>query len=452
MSDTPQRLDSWKAIADYLNRDVRTLRRWEAQGLPVRRVAGGRGNSVYAFREEIDAWLRARPEEPPLAAPAAPVTVVAPAAAIAPPVATAAVVPPMSVEKVRPPRSIWRSRYFVATAIVVVVLIGWKVIAPFAEQHLNVELSERGITASDQSGKQQWRYDFAAGARNIPSEIGPRVQQVGGARPGVFAMTAFLLREPDLVPMNGVLRLLTNDGRLEHEFSFDDFREFGERDLSSPWALTDFAVLDAYGQRYIAVSAHHFTWWGGLVTVLDERFQRLGTFVNSGWVESLRWASPDRLAIAGFSERLDGGMLAILDAHDIDGVSPEPTGSKFACRNCGAGHPLVYFVFPRSEVNRVSSAPFNRAKIEPQERGVVARTYEVAPDKSGGVPEAIYELSPTFELQRATYGSRYWDKHRALEMEGKINHTREQCPERDGPPLVKMWTRETGWTEIRPKR
>jgi hypothetical protein len=76
----------------------------------------------------------------------------------------------------------------------------------------------------------------------------------------------------------------------------------------------------------------------------------------------------------------------------------------------------------------------------------------MAPDNAGGLPEAIYELTPTFELQRAAYGSRYWDKHRALEMEGKLTHTREQCPERDGPPLVKMWTRDTGWTDIHPKR
>jgi len=33
-----ERLDSWKEIAAYLKRDVRTVRRWEhAEGLPVHR-------------------------------------------------------------------------------------------------------------------------------------------------------------------------------------------------------------------------------------------------------------------------------------------------------------------------------------------------------------------------------------------------------------------------------
>ena len=51
------RLDSWKEIALYLNRDVRTVRRWEKnQGLPVRRHQHQKGASVFAYRSEIDVW------------------------------------------------------------------------------------------------------------------------------------------------------------------------------------------------------------------------------------------------------------------------------------------------------------------------------------------------------------------------------------------------------------
>jgi Tol biopolymer transport system component len=52
------RLDSWKEIADYLKRDVRTVIRWgKARGLPVHRVPGGKRQAVFAYPEEIDAWL-----------------------------------------------------------------------------------------------------------------------------------------------------------------------------------------------------------------------------------------------------------------------------------------------------------------------------------------------------------------------------------------------------------
>lgn len=56
--DRNDRLDSWKAIADYLGRDVRTLLRWEKEkGLPVRRVPGGKRQPVFAFARELDEWL-----------------------------------------------------------------------------------------------------------------------------------------------------------------------------------------------------------------------------------------------------------------------------------------------------------------------------------------------------------------------------------------------------------
>ena len=61
---TPQpeeRLDSWKEIAAYLNRDVTTVQRWEKrEGMPVHRHLHDRIGSVYASRTELDAWARGR--------------------------------------------------------------------------------------------------------------------------------------------------------------------------------------------------------------------------------------------------------------------------------------------------------------------------------------------------------------------------------------------------------
>ena len=55
------RLDSWKEVAVYLRRDVRTVQRWEKrEGLPVQRHVHAKASSVCAFKHEIDAWLRSR--------------------------------------------------------------------------------------------------------------------------------------------------------------------------------------------------------------------------------------------------------------------------------------------------------------------------------------------------------------------------------------------------------
>jgi Tol biopolymer transport system component len=55
------RLDSWKEIAAYLGRGIRTVQRWEREeGLPVHRLAHEKRGSVYARREELAAWWESR--------------------------------------------------------------------------------------------------------------------------------------------------------------------------------------------------------------------------------------------------------------------------------------------------------------------------------------------------------------------------------------------------------
>lgn len=54
-------LASWKEIAAYLNRDARTVKRWEQmEGLPVHRHLHRMRSTVYAYRTELDEWRRAR--------------------------------------------------------------------------------------------------------------------------------------------------------------------------------------------------------------------------------------------------------------------------------------------------------------------------------------------------------------------------------------------------------
>jgi len=55
-------LNSWKEIASYLGRGVRTVQRWEAHlGLPVHRPSGRDHSAVLAFSHELDQWLDSRP-------------------------------------------------------------------------------------------------------------------------------------------------------------------------------------------------------------------------------------------------------------------------------------------------------------------------------------------------------------------------------------------------------
>jgi hypothetical protein len=56
-----ERLDSWKEIAAYLRRDVRTVQRWEKrESLPVYRHVHAKLGTVYAHKAELDAWWNNR--------------------------------------------------------------------------------------------------------------------------------------------------------------------------------------------------------------------------------------------------------------------------------------------------------------------------------------------------------------------------------------------------------
>jgi len=58
---TEERLDSWKEIASYLRRSVRTVHRWEKdEGLPVHRQLHKELGSVFAYKRELDAWMLTR--------------------------------------------------------------------------------------------------------------------------------------------------------------------------------------------------------------------------------------------------------------------------------------------------------------------------------------------------------------------------------------------------------
>lgn len=51
-------LNSWKEIADFLQRGVRTVQRWERDlRMPVHRIGSGKRSPVYATIPELKFWM-----------------------------------------------------------------------------------------------------------------------------------------------------------------------------------------------------------------------------------------------------------------------------------------------------------------------------------------------------------------------------------------------------------
>jgi hypothetical protein len=437
MSDSPEngaaRLDSWKAIAAYLGKDESTVRRWERQlGLPVRRVPGGRGTSVFAYRADLDRWLATKPATE---AGAAAETEAAPASAT-----------PSSRRLLKP-----LTRVIAAAALAAAAWIGWRglAVAPTA----SASLTDAGIVARDANGAERWRYDFPPGERptGLDSRLNPVEILPGGD--GILASAGVWVRATDDHIRSGTVFQLSESGRLERTFSLDDRLTFAGQDYAEPWGVTDYRVGPSPGPRRIAVAAHHYRWWPSVVTILaDEKksWRRLGSFMNAGWIERVHWLSSDRLLVAGYNEAIDGGVVALLDPAAMNGQVPLTAAtSKFVCDRCGNDRPLRYWVMPRSEVNLASGSRFNRAITQVEPDLVVARTVEqeVTPDF---IADAVYEFDTELNLKSANFSGRYWEQHRSLEQQGKIAHSRSSCPYKDGPGPLREWNPAAGWRDVRP--
>lgn len=427
MSESPpseDRLDSWKAIAQYLHRDLATVRRWEKSlGLPIRRV-GLTGRSVFAYRREIDEWLTTA--RPVLAAPDT----------SAPPV-----VPVSSSRAHR-----WRRLIVPGTvmAAALISLLAWS--RRTTTNDLRIEATNHEVIARTQAGIEKWRYRFPATFDT--GRLAEMVQVASGTRSGVYVATRVRGRRANERVESGSLSFLDMQGRAQVSFSFNDMVTFDHKTYGPPWALTGFAVHEGQGKYRVAIAAHHYIWDPGLVTILDDRWQRHGTFVNAGWIESVNWLTPDRLLIAGYSNAHDGGMIALLDPAALAEQGPEPRGSSHFCETCGTNKPLRMFVFPRTEINRITGAQFNRAVVQTFTGGaVVARTIEMTSVAGDG--DVLYEFTaPALDFVSARFSDRYWELHRRLESEGRIAHTRENCPDRDGPRQILEWNPTSGWRKI----
>ena len=160
----PDRLDSWKEIAAYLNRSERTVRRWEAnEELPVHRLQHDKRGSVYAYTRELDAWRVSR-------------RVVVEATADEPP-----------SRRIRPVW--WVAGALVLIATVVIVGSRWRAADAELPQRgaTNAELAQRG-TANDEAWRVFQRANFGANAGRVQIETGIRYyRQASRARSEVCA-------------------------------------------------------------------------------------------------------------------------------------------------------------------------------------------------------------------------------------------------------------------------
>lgn len=452
MGQERRRLDSWKEIAEYLGRNARTVARWERErGLPVHSVPGGRARTVFAYTDELDAWLARRGAAENGAADEAENGA---SGGKSPDPGSLALAPELTPAS-PPPAPAGRRRLALAAAILaaasaLVATVRWTLQAAAPLEIAALDEVNDDLIARGRDRRELWRFT-------------PGDPIVGLSSPLTWTAIA------DLLPGEGHeviaaphgtdagqdrLYLLSNRGTLQWIRSLDTTLRFGGVPYGSPWRTNALTTFRAGGEPRIAWALHHHTWWPSIVQVLDASGSPLHRFVNFGWISALAPSADGRYLIAaGLANAYGSLTLVVLDAQSPGGTAPVPDDDRYVCDGCPPGRPVRAFILPRPDAaEAVMPGSLTPNGEQPQLRvlpggavSVIAWFGEVAPTR----PQAIYEFSPDLQFLSARMSDDYWVWHRRVEDEGKLTHGADDCPERSGL-RVREWSREAGWRWIGP--
>lgn len=423
-----RRLNSWKEIAVYVQRDVRTLARWEKErGMPVRRVPGERGQ-VFAYSDEIDRWLTrseaGQGDEAPPAEPRGP--------------ESAAASPPRTA----PWTGGWRVRAAVAAAMVLLAL-GLAVTARPALLRrppvVKLQAERNHLLALTESG-EAWRKSFD---RRIlltaPEQPYAIADMTGDGDPEIAAVVG---RGEPTEYIADTLHMFSSSGRELWQRQLAESVTFGSHRFDPPWNTGPMRIVRTNGGSHVLWLTHHHTWWPAIAVRFDAAGTRTGRFVHAGWLTSAAGLEDGTVVMGGVSNQHGSDVFVVLDAASWDGAGP-PGEGLYECRACPEGRPYRYFVLPRSELSVATGSTRQAAHIHVFAHGVEVRVVQ----KKLGSADIIYEFTRDFTLRAVRPSDAYWAWHRELESSGLVTHAEAACPEHVSV-RAKLWERERGWSEL----
>jgi hypothetical protein len=432
-------LESWKEIAAFIGRDERTAMRWaKEQGMPVQRSPGKRGR-IHGSRSEISSWLAGSGDS---AEPA----------------------PESAVESTK---QFGKQYIFVGLALLAILGIAatmWIRAIKKAVLPASVVFSADSMQAKDADGRVLWTHSFSApldprwAVGDDVSRLDDLVRITDLLGNGDREIIAVAPVQVGPNPQNSVkveIDCFRHDGRLLWSYSPHETLKFGDSELGGPWRLSALTVSRRGHAHSIYAAFNHHLWGNSFIVEIDPATGHgIVRFVNTGTTQSLdelQTAAGTYLLVGGFNNEQDGGSLAVVEETRQFAKSPQTAGTRHECVSCPPGVPDYYFVFPRSELDRLRKDyenPVIGMNVGGSGFDVVKCELWQNPASRNAQAYYAFRNDPTIHPISLRYSSRYDMLHGEAQKGGELDHSLAACPERLHPEPVKVWTPSDGWKEL----
>lgn len=324
----------------------------------------------------------------------------------------------------------------VAVGAVILCVAGIAVVWHFRKPVEIATISANGnaLVAKGLTGSVLWTYRFDDTLREIsPEEANWRTRVVdlnGDGGPEVLFAAAFLHGQDELF-------CFSSRGKLLWRYRPEIHMEFNTRDLNGPWRIAQMIVVDEGASKSIWIAVDHTLWWPAFIVKISPDGGPETMFTSSGAIRALlsvRTKSGSYVLAGGINNEYRMASVAVLAANGPPATSPQSDGVKYQCiRGCPSGRPYRYILLPRSELNVASDRPYNEvASMETRSGGITTTTTE-------GPTAQYFDFSEELQPQRVIYSGDYPEVHRRYEIEGRLAHSFELCPERRSPAIVRVF-------------
>lgn len=433
------RLNSWKEIAAYLGKGVRTVQRWEAHmGLPVRRLGREGGEIVYALKSEIDAWILNGGHA--AAANQSPDIREAPPETASPEVRDEVAPPSPAPTRFLAPRWVWAVLLLIGLAGIGMTL-GQRNGGGRAMGGRNpVGAAYEGgvLHAWDSEGESLWRTPIGAPAgTRLDTRI--NLDPAGNLRRiAVEDLDGDGINEVLLITISASgsgdgLRVFNADGT--QRFSHVPGRPvtFGSTAYAGFNTNALYTFRDADGAPGLWVTAAHVPFFPSLLQRLSPRGEVLSEYWSNGHIRTIRPAlfrGRPFLLVGSYNNERHGASLAFLDVDHPSGTAPSEK-PEYRCRDCAEGGPTEFLVFPSADVlEEATQSQGSAVVLDARLTGwddlavTVSQASANVPGEAKPIDGTInYTLSATdLSLRAVLPGWGYLSIHRTFERAGRMSH------------------------------